>query len=174
MTAIDRLSPLAPATALDSARGTTAMDAASRAIGDIGQRVLAWVDAVGGAAPGAAAWAARAGTGPGTGDAGFVPDAGVLARRGDIYGLNTIAGDLSARFGGTPTQEGDLLRALEGVARGAMVQAAGLSGASGERQIAGLSAALDAAQAAPAGEGMDGVIARIDVAAATLGRQNGF
>jgi hypothetical protein len=32
------------------------------------------------------------------------------------------------------------------------VQAAGLSGASGERQIAGLSAALDAAQAAPAGE----------------------
>lgn len=170
MTAIDRLSPLAPATALDSVCGTTAMDAAGRAIGDIGQRVLAWVGAVGGAAPGAAAWAVRAGNG----DPGFVPDAGVLARRGDIYGLNTIAGDLSARFGGTPTQEGDLLRALEGVARGAMVQAAGLSGASGERQIAGLSAALDAAQAAPAGEGMDGVIARIDAAAATLGRQNGF
>ncbi|PCG14039.1 MULTISPECIES: hypothetical protein [Sphingomonas] len=170
MTAIDRLSPLAPAAALDPARGTTAVDAASRAIGDIGQRVLAWVGAVGGAAPGAAAWAARAGSG----DPGFVPDAGVLARRGDIYGLNAIAGDLSARFGGTPTQEGDLLRALEGVARGAMVQAAGLSGASGERQIAGLSAALDAAQAAPAGEGMDGVIARIDAAAATLGRQNGF
>ena len=170
MTAIDRLSPLAPAAALDSARGTTAVDAASRAIGDIGQRVLAWVGAVGGQAPGAAAWAARAGNDA----AGFVPDAGVLARRGDVYGLNAIADELSARFGGTPTQEGDLLRALEGVARGAMVQAAGLSGASGERQIAGLSAALDAAQGAPAGEGMDGVIARIDAAAATLGRQNGF
>ena len=170
MTAIDRLSPLAPAAALDSARGTTAVDAASRAIGDIGQRVLAWVGAVGGQAPGAAAWAARAGNDA----AGFVPDAGVLARCGDVYGLNAIAGELSARFGGTPTQEGDLLRALEGVARGAMVQAAGLSGASGERQIAGLSAALDAAQGAPAGEGMDRVIARIDAAAATLGRQNGF
>jgi hypothetical protein len=164
MTMVDRLSPLAPASPLAGGATTNAASAASAAIGDLGHRVLGWVGAVGGEAAGSAAWTAR------TGEAqGAAPDRNLLAQRGDIYGLQQLAGDLSARFGATPTQEGDLLRALEGVTRGAMVHAAGLSGASGERQVAGLSAALDAAATAPAGEGIDGVVARLEAAAASFG-----
>jgi hypothetical protein len=169
MTAIDRLSSAAPIAALDTARSGGAAGAAAQAIGSIGHRVLGWVSAVGGDASGSAAWTARAGASD-----GFVADKGVLAQRGDVYGLNQIAGDLSAQFGATPTQEGDLRRALEGVARGAMVQAAGLSGASAERQVAGLSDALDAAAGAPAGDGIDGVIARLETAAASLSRGTGL
>lgn len=168
MTGIDRLSSTSPLAALDAGRSATAAGAAAQAIGSIGHRVLGWVGAVGGATSGSAAWAARAGASD-----GFVPDKTVLAQRGDVYGLNQLAGDLAAQFGASPTQEGDLRRALEGVARGAMVQAAGLSGASGERQVAGLSAALDSAGATPAGEGVDGVIARLDAAAASLSHGTG-
>lgn len=168
MNGIDRLSPAAAPVALDGVRAGGAAGAAAQAIGTIGHRVLGWVAATGGVAGGSAAWAARAGDGD-----GFVPDRGVLAQRGDVYGLTQIAGDLSARFGATPTQEGDLLRALEGVARGAMVQAAGLSGADGERQVAGLSAALDTAVAASSGEGIDGVVARLEAAADSFARANG-
>ncbi|KQT35003.1 hypothetical protein ASG29_02390 [Sphingomonas sp. Leaf412] len=171
MTAIDRLSPLAPLSPLAGDATTSAGSAAAQAIGNIGHRVLGWVAAAGGEANGSAAWTARAGEAD-----GFVPDRGVLAQRGDVYGLNQIARDLSVRFGATPTQEGDLRRALEGVARGAMVQAAGLSGADGERQVAGLSAALDSAAAAPAGDGIDGidgVVARLEAAAGSFARGNG-
>lgn len=169
MTGIDRLSSTALVPALDAARSAGAAGGAAQAIGSIGHRVLGWVGAVGGEASGSAFWSSRAGASD-----GFVADKGALAQRGDIYGLNQIAGDLAAQFGATPTQEGNLRRALEGVARGAMVQAAGLSGASGERQIAGLSEALDAAERAPAGDGIEGVIARLEAAAATLSRGAGL
>lgn len=164
MTGIDRLSPLAPASLPGDRAGAGAAGAAEQAIGSIGHRVLGWVGAVGGDAGGSAAWTARTGA-----SEGFAPDRDVLAQRGDVYGLQQIAGDLSARFGATPTQEGDLLRALESVTRGAMVHAAGLSGAGGDRQVAGLVAALDAAGGASAGEGIDGVVARLEAAAASFG-----
>lgn len=167
MTPVDRLSPATPLAALDTARPTGASGAAADAIGTIGHRVLAWVGAAGGEAGGSAAWSVRTGTGD-----GFVADRGMLAQRGDIYGLNQVADDLSVQFGATPTQEGDLRRALQDVARGAMVQAAGLSGADGERQVAGLSAALDTAVAAPAGEGIEGVIARLEAASTSLTQAN--
>lgn len=162
MTGIDRLSASSPLAAAD-ARSSSAQATAAETIGAIGHRVLAWVQASGGSAAGASAWSQRAG-----GADGFVADPAVLAQRGDVYGLNQIAGDIARQHNATPTQEGDLRRGLESFTRAAMVQVAGLSGAAGDRQVAGLGAALDAASAAPAGEGIDGVIQRLDAATASL------
>ena len=166
MTGIDRLTSASPLAALTGAQGNNARSAASDAIGTLGHRVLSWVSAAGGDAGGAAAWADRAGP---AGE--FSPDAGVLAQRGDVYGIGEIAGEIAQRFGATPTQEGDLRRSLESFTREAVVQAVGLSG-SGERQIEGLRAALDTAEASPAGDGVEGVIDRLDSATGSLSYAN--
>jgi len=167
MTSIDRvsgLSPLVPAgTAPSDARG-----AAIETLGEIGHRVLAWVDAASrGNGGGAQAWSQTAGNG-----SGFAPDMGELARRGDVYGLGDLTRDLSSRFGGSPAQEGELRRALDDFTRQAVVQIAGLSGAPGDQQVGGVRAALDSAANADGPSGLDGVIVRFEAATADLAAQN--
>ena len=172
MTSINPLSSATPlgrvGSGMPDARG-----AATGAIGEIGQRVLAWVDAIGrgsggATSPGAAAWAEASGT-----PAGFKPDARELARGGDVYGLDEIGRGITASMGGTPAEEGSLRRALDSFTREAVIQIAGLSGAPGDQQIAGVRDALTAAGDGHGGEGVEGVIARVDLATASLAAQNG-
>lgn len=169
MMGIDRLggvSPLAPS-GLDAAGG--ARGAALSTLGEIGHRVLAWVDAAShGTSSGAQAWTQTAG------EAGaFRPDMGELARQGDVYGLDGLSRDLAGRFGATPAQEGTLRRALDDFTREAVVQFAGLAGAPGDMQVAGVRQALEQAGQADASEGFDGLVARFEAATATLAAQNG-
>lgn len=149
-----------------SGGGTDPRQAALGSIGEIGHRVLAWVGVSGGTGD-AAAWTAATGS-----SSDFRADANQLARGGDIYRLGDIASELSARFGGTPAQEGGLRRSLEGFTREAVVQLAGLSGGDADRQIAGLRDALTAAGVAGAAGGIDGVAERLDAATASLAAQN--
>ena len=169
MTMIDRLSATTPLASVASSQGASAKATAAETIGALGHRVLAWVGASGGSAAGGSAWATRAGASD-----GFQADPAVLARRGDAYGLNQLAGDIAHRHGASPTQEGDLRRGLADFTRAAMVQVAGLSGAAGDRQVAGLGQALDAALAAPAGDGVEGVVQRLGAATAQLSRGAGI
>lgn len=169
MTSIDRLSSTSALGSVGQAQGSNARATAAETIGVLGHRVLAWVGASGGSSAGSAAWSARA-----PGADGFFADPGVLARRGDVYGLNQLAGDIARQHGATPTQEGDLRRGLEDFTRAAVVQVAGLSGASGDRQVAGLGEALDAALESPAGEGVDGVLQRLGAATEQLSRGAGL
>lgn len=168
MTGIDRLTSATPAAALSDAATNDSRGAATDAIGEIGHRALAWVGAVGGSNAGSSAWTGAAGR-----ESGFRADPAMLARRGDVYGLNGLAGDIAARFGATPTQEGALRRALEDFTRQAVVQVAGLSGANGELQVAGLGEALNVASAAESGSGVEDVVSRIEQATAHLASQNG-
>lgn len=169
MTGVDRLSS---ATLIGSSTLSGAQDAraiAGAAIGEIGHRILAWVGASGGATAGAqATWTQAAG-----GASPFLPDSAELARRGDVYDLAGLSRDVAAQTGATPTQEGDLRRAFEGFTRAAVVQIAGLSGAGGARQMAGVEQALDAAAGGNAPEGADGVVARVERATASLISANG-
>ncbi|ATY31882.1 hypothetical protein [Sphingomonas psychrotolerans] len=168
MTSIDRLSGLSPLSPTGPAGGADARGAAIETMGEIGHRVLAWVDTASrGNGGGAQAWSQTAGNG-----SGFAPDLGELARRGDVYGLGELTSDLAARFGGSPAQEGALRRALDDFTRQAVVQIAGLSGAGGDQQVSGVRAALDGASRADAPAGLDGVIARFEAATATLAVQN--
>jgi hypothetical protein len=179
MTAIDGFSrlPAAPVQAPgaissigDAAHGD-ARSLAGAAIGEIGHRVLAWVGQSARTLDTAShAWAASSGVEAG----GFRPDASELARGGDVYELRGLAADIGARTGATPTQEGELRRALEGVTRQAVVQLAGLSGASAERQLAGMRGALSGALDVGAGDGADGVIARLHAAERHLAEGNGL
>lgn len=169
MTGVDRLSSAASigASVLSGAQDARAI--AGAAIGEIGHRILAWVGASGGAsAGGQAAWTQAAG-----GASGFRPDPAELARRGDVYDLAGLSREVAAQTGATPTQEGDLRRAFEGFTRAAVVQIAGLSGADGARQMAGVEQALDAATSGSAPGGADGVVARIERATASLTSANG-
>ncbi len=169
MTGVDRLSS---ATTISAAGGPGTQDARSLAgiaIGEIGHRVLAWVGASGGvSAAGSMAWAQATGS-----VSGFRPDTGVLARGGDIYNLNGLARDVASQTGATPTQEGELRRSFEGFTRAAVVQVAGLAGAAGSRQTAGIEVALNAATSGGSASGADGVIERVDRATATLTLANG-
>jgi hypothetical protein len=168
MTSIDRLSGLAPLSPTGLTGAADARSAATGTMGEIGHRVLAWVDAASrGNGGGAQAWSQTAGNG-----SGFAPDMSELARRGDVYGLGELTRDLSARFGASPAQEGELRRALDDFTRAAVVQIAGLSGASGDQQVSGVRAALDSAAGADAPAGLDGVIARFEAATADLSAQN--
>lgn len=161
MTAINgfqSVSAAVGATGTGAGAGSDAASAARNAVGEIGERVSAWVQSL---APGGAAPAG-----------GFQPDRATLSRGGDVYGLRQIAGDIEARFGATPTQAGELSRALEGVARGAAVEAVLLHGSSGEAK--GLSAALEAAAGTDGGMGgIDDVTARLEQAAGAFARQAG-
>jgi len=169
MTGVDRLSS---ATTIGAAGGPGARDARSLAgvaIGEIGHRVLAWVSASGGASfAGSTAWVQAAGSG-----SGFRPDAGELARGGDIYDLNGLVRDVASQTGATPTQEGDLRRSLESFTRAAVVQVAGLAGADGSRQTAGIETALNAATSGSSAPGADGVVERLGRATAILASANG-
>ena len=168
MTSIDRLSGLSPLSPTGLSGAADARGAAIESLGEIGHRVLAWVDAASrGNGSGAQAWNQTAGNG-----SGFAPDMGELARRGDVYGLGDLTRDLSARFGASPAQEGALRRALDDFTRQAVIQVAGLSGASGDQQVSGVRAALDSASRADAPAGLDGVIARFEAATADLSAQN--
>lgn len=168
MTSIDRISGLSPLSPAGAGAATDARGAAIETLGEIGHRVLAWVDAAGrGNGSGTLAWNQTAGNG-----SSFAPDMGELARRGDVYGLGELTRDLSARFGASPAQEGELRRALDDFTRQAVIQVAGLSGASGEQQVSGVRAALDSAARADAPAGVDGVIARFEAATADLSAQN--
>ncbi|MFS0737226.1 hypothetical protein ABC347_09265 [Sphingomonas sp. 1P06PA] len=156
MTSIDRLSGTTP---LSAAAGTAgdARGLADRAMGEIGDRLLAWSGAIsGGASP-----------------AGFRPDTAELARGGDIYGLRQLGSELGDRLGATPTEQGTLLRAVEDFTRAAAVQIHGLAGAGSERQTAGITEARETALAEPAPEGVDGLIERLGIATDALVRQNG-
>lgn len=176
MTAIDGFSrlPTAPVHAPraitpagDGAHGD-ARSLAGTAIGEIGHRVLAWVGQSARSLDTASqAWAASSGVA-----AGFRPDPVELARGGDVYELRGLAADIGARTGATPTQEGELRRALEDVTRLAVIQLAGLSGAAADRQLGGMRAALGEALEVGAGEGAEGVIARLQAAADHLARGN--
>lgn len=168
MTGVDRLSATASIGLTATSGGQDARALAGAAIGEIGHRVLAWVGAAGGEVKGAAAWSETAGDG-----SGFTPDRGELARGGDIYDLNGLALSVAGQAGATPTQEGELRRAFEDFTRAAVVQVAGLSGASGERQVEGILVALDAAVGGSSAPGADGVVERLGRATASLTFQNG-
>ncbi len=168
MTSIDRISGLSPLSPTGLGASTDARGAAIATMGEIGHRVLAWVDAASrGNGSGTQAWSQTAGNG-----SGFAPDMGELARRGDVYGLGDLTRELSARFGAGPAQEGELRRALDDFTRAAVIQVAGLAGASGDQQVSGVRAALDSAARADAPAGVDGVIAHFEAATADLSAQN--
>jgi hypothetical protein len=168
MTSIDRLSGLSPLSPTGLGASSDGRGAAIETMGEIGHRVLAWVDAASrGNGSGAEAWSQTAGSG-----SGFAPDMSELARRGDVYGLGELTRDLSARFGASPAQEGALRRALDDFTRQAVIQVAGLSGAGGEQQVSGVRSALEGAGRAEAPAGLDGVIARFEAATADLSAQN--
>jgi hypothetical protein len=170
MTGIDRLASITPPGSTAATAGTDARAEAGAAIGEIGHRVLAWVGQSAGAGDqGSAAWAEATGS-----QSGFAPSAAELSRGGDVYDLAGLSHGIAARLGGTPAQEGALHRALADFTRASVVQLAGLSGAPGERQVAGIRDALEAGTTASAGEGVDGVIDRIEAATASLARQNGL
>lgn len=169
MTSIDRLSSIPASGSLAGAHVSSARAEASAAIGEIGHRVLAWVSASSGSpASGKAAWSDAAGA-----ESDFQPNGAELARGGDVYDLGGLSRDIAGRMGATPTEEGELHRALTDFTRASVVQLAGLSGAAGDRQIAGVRGALDASQSVDAGEGVNGVIDRMQAATSALVRQNG-
>jgi hypothetical protein len=164
MTGVDRLATAASIGTAGFAGARDARALAGTAIAEIGHRILAWVGASGGAAAsGQAAWEQATGVSP-----GFRPDSSELARRGDVYDLAGLARDIAAQTGAAPTQEGDLRRAFENFVRTAVVQVAGLAGADGVRQMAGVEQALEAALGGDAPAGADGVVARIERATASL------
>ena len=168
MTGINRIS--APLSPLDISSGSAggAREVAAAAIGTICDRVLAWVDASSrGDGAGRSAWAAVTG-----GVSTFQPDARELARGGDVYGLGDLSAGIARDLGGTPAQEGALRRSLDDFTREAVVQLAGLTGAPGDLQIAGVRDALERATSAGAREGVDGVITRLDAGTAALAQQN--
>jgi len=166
MNAIDRLSA-APVSAASGLAGgaPTASDMARQTIGEIGHRVLAWVGA---SRPGGDAGAAEWSRSVGTSD--FRPDAGELERRGDVYDLRDLATGISGQMGGTPTQEGELRRALEDFTRASVIQVAGLAGGDAGRQVQGLQQALESAVDPLAGDlgGVDGVVGRLEAATRQL------
>lgn len=166
MTAIGSINGIAGAAPL-GVGAPDARAAATGAIGEIGHRVLAWVGASGGGGD-------RAGWTASTGAASeFQPDSRELARGGDVYALGELGSGITEQFGGTPTQQGELGRALEGFTRAAVVQLAGLAGAQPDRQLAGVREAVATADRLSGAGGIDGVIQRLDAATAVLARQNG-
>jgi hypothetical protein len=168
MTGVDRLASTASIAPAATQSGD-ARSLAAATIGEIGHRVLAWVGAAGGAqAAGSGAWSQVAGE-----SSGFRPDQAELARGGDIYDLNGLSRAIAGETGATPTQEGELRRALEDFTRAAVVQVAGLSGATGERQTGGIQVALQAATGGGSPAGSDGVVERIERATASLTATNG-
>jgi hypothetical protein len=152
MTAINGFSGIgATATVSATASAGGSAGVAREIVDAIGDRVQAWVSAL---APG--------------GSGGGRTDAGTLARGGDVYGLRAMASDLSARFGGSPREEGDLTRAMEDFTRAAMIETAGLHGSDGTVRTQGLDLARAAAEAVPESGGISGIAVRLEAATAAL------
>lgn len=167
MTPIDRLSPIAGTSPLGSVAGDAAQGAAREAMGQIGHRVMAWIDAIAPTPAPKEAWTRLAGPSD-----GFRPDASELGRGGDVYGLGQLADDVAARFGGSPAQTGELHRALEDFTRAAVVHLVGVADADPADRLGALAAAVDitADAAGPAG-GMDAVIDAVRGGTAQLARE---
>lgn len=164
MTGIDRLSPLASVTHPGANR--SADDVAFGVIADIGARVIGWASQSFNLGPaGGSAWAAL------TGKAAVAVDPARLAQGGDIYGVREIAGDVADTFGASPTEAGELLRSLEDFTRAAALNINALAGAAADVQLAAVGDAL--AGPAGAGDGIGGVITRIDAATSQLDLANG-
>jgi hypothetical protein len=157
MNGIDRLAPAAGLTA--PAAAATAESLARAMIGEVGARVVGWAaNSFGGDA--GAAWSAACGVGI------HSPDPSRLAQ-GDVYGLRGLAGDLADKLGATPAQEGALLRALEDFTRSAALNVNALAGS--DSQLAALSGALELSGS---GDGVDGVVARLETATRRLDNAN--
>lgn len=166
----DRIASLAPlALAPTPLAALGAGPIAQNLIGELGHRMLSWLDAF---APStgssSASWSDQIGQ-----SSGFNPDTSELARGGDVYGIRDLASQVVNQLGGTPTQEGELRRALEDFTRAGMVQVGGLSGSDPQRQMAGVSEALSVAGGPAGGEGVDGVIARVQAGTQSLNAANG-
>lgn len=144
MTPVDRLSSIAGAATLDGGMARDADGVARAMMGAIGERLEAWAGVMSGGG-------ARAGS--------FRPDAGELARRGDVYELRSLVAEAAARFGAGPAAEGALLRATEDFTRAAALHVYGGNGA----------AVADAlTRTEGGGDGIDGVVDRLQAAMRTL------
>jgi hypothetical protein len=146
MSAIDPLGAPQTVAAATSAPPTAAAQA-SQALETVGGRILAAAVAI---------------------SSGRTAEVGDPVRR-DAYGLADLAHGLAGTFGGSPAEEGALLRVLEDFARGAAVQAFGLQGGGEARALDALQAAVAAAGAVPGdADPMTELVARIEAAARLL------
>lgn len=153
MNAIDRLAPAAGVTLAETMGSADSL--ARAVIGEVGARVVGWAHASFGD-DNSAAWSQASGAGS------FQPVPARLAQ-GDAYGLRALAGDLAGKLGGTPAQEGALLRALEDFTREAALNVNALAGSGNE--LSALSAALEVSGG---GDGLDGVVTRLETATRRL------
>lgn len=159
MNGIDRLAASAAVVAPVAAQGADSL--ARGLIGEVGARVVGWAAASFGD-DNSAAWSQASGAGS------FQPIPARLAQ-GDAYGLRGLAGDLAGKVGATPAQEGALLRALEDFTRAAALNVNALAGT--DNQLTALTAALDVT-ATGGGDGLDGVVARLETATHRLETAN--
>lgn len=169
MTGFDRIGGSPPITATTAPAGPRdAGNVARTAMATIGDRVLAWsAQSFGGTGAAGAAWQGRTGL-----PSGFAPDRAELARGGDVYQLRALTGELAQAHGATPAQEGALGRAVEDFARGVALRFNALADAPPETMLGGVLDALDQAVANGAGDGIGGVTARIESAAAMVEKLN--
>lgn len=146
MMSVDRLAQVGAAPALAGSGATEAGSAARGMMDTIGQRIGAWSAEIFGTAT------------PSSGS--FAPDAGELARRGDVYDLRPLVSEVASRFGAGPAAEGALLRATEDFTRAAALHIFG-----GDRAGA-VTSALENATAQDGG--FDGVIGHLEAATREL------
>jgi len=147
MTPIDRLSQIGSAAALASGGPVDPGTVARDIMGTIGERITAWSGQVFGGKASA-------------GGAGFKPDMGELARRGDVYDLRPLVSETAARFGAGPAAEGALLRAAEDFTRAAALHIYG-----GDRADT-VTRALEGTSSDDAG--IDGVVGHLEAATRDL------
>ena len=169
MTGFERISSAPPVSATTPVGATGDAGSTARgAMATVGERILAWSAQSFGTGPAAgAAWCARTGSGD-----GFSPDRAELSRGGDVYQLRALTGEIAARFGATPAQEGALGRAIGDFARGVALRFNALAGGDTAPMLDGIANALDRAAASGGSDGIDGVTARIESAATWVGTLN--
>lgn len=151
MIPVDRISQVASAAAL----GGASLDPASVArqvMGTIGDRVAAWAGEIFG--------------GGSQGGGGFTPNTAELARGGDVYELRSLVAETGAKFGAGPAAEGELLRATEDFTRAAAPHVY-----AGDRGVDTVRSAVDNASAD--GNGLDGVVGRLEAATRELRASSG-
>lgn len=162
MTAINGLSAVASVTQPGASR--SADDIAVAMIGNAAAQVLGWAAHSFNLGPAAGgAWAQMS-----NGSTAIVEPAR-LAQGGDIYGLRDIASAAAGELGATPAEEGELLRALEDFTRAAALNVNALAGADGVDPLSGLAAALDTPGG---GDGIGGVVNRLEAATRQLDTAN--
>lgn len=161
MNGIDRLSSTVPLALAGASAGAGTV--ARQMMAAAGAGVIGWAaDSFRLGPATGAAWTAA------TGAAIPAADRSLLSRGGDVYGLREIAGSAARQLGATPAEEGRLLRALEDFTRAAALNVNALAGTG-----ATMLSALDAGPLAPGdGEGLDGVVARLELATQRLDAAN--